>query len=46
MNIHELLVIAIVAVIVFKPEHLPEVARLVGKAMGRCKKILEENLKI
>jgi Sec-independent protein translocase protein TatA len=43
MNIHEILVIAMVAIIVFKPEHLPEVARFLGKTVRRCKKVFDDS---
>ncbi|HEX2549129.1 MAG TPA: twin-arginine translocase TatA/TatE family subunit [Gammaproteobacteria bacterium] len=44
MNIHEIVVIVIVAIVVFKPEHLPEVAKMLGKTMRQCKKIFSHEV--
>jgi len=38
MSIWELIIIIIVALIVIKPERLPEVAFFVGKFIARCRK--------
>jgi TatA/E family protein of Tat protein translocase len=42
LSIPHLIVIFIVALVVFGPEKLPELARMLGRAMGEVRKVTAE----
>ncbi len=42
MHLAEILVILLVALIVIKPDRLPEIAHLLGKGLGKIKRFYNE----